>query len=249
MRRRPGLQGLQRGVEAREHFKSLGETVQQTKMELMKAQMASFKEKLEEFALSHREEIRRDPIFRAQFHTMCANIGVDPLASNKGMWAQLLGFGDFYYELGVQVVEACLATRAVNGGLMDLAALSRYVQRRRGSRAEPVSEDDLLRAIGKLKILGGGWAITKVGTRRLVRSVPGELSTDSNALLSLAQADGHVSQRRVMEALRWEKTRIQNTLDGLLQEGLAMVDDQSSGGERLYWFPCLESSSLAATAA
>ena len=59
---------------------------------------------------------------------MCANIGVDPLASNKGMWAQLLGFGDFYYELGVQVVEACLATRAVNGGLMDLSTLSRYVQ-------------------------------------------------------------------------------------------------------------------------
>ena len=59
---------------------------------------------------------------------MCANIGVDPLASNKGMWAQLLGFGDFYYELGVQVVEACLATRAVNGGLMDLESLSIYVQ-------------------------------------------------------------------------------------------------------------------------
>ena len=34
---------------------------------------------------------------------MCSNIGVDPLASNKGVWAQLLGFGDFYYELGVQV--------------------------------------------------------------------------------------------------------------------------------------------------
>lgn len=58
-----------------------------------------------------REEIRRSPEFRAQFHTMCANIGVDPLASNKGAWAQLLGFGDFYSELGVQVIEACLATR------------------------------------------------------------------------------------------------------------------------------------------
>ena len=34
---------------------------------------------------------------------MCANVGVDPLSSNKGMWATLLGFGDFYYELGVQV--------------------------------------------------------------------------------------------------------------------------------------------------
>lgn len=58
---------------------------------------------------------------------MCANVGVDPLASNKGMWAQLLGFGDFYYELGVQVVEACLASKAMNGGLMDLDSLRKQV--------------------------------------------------------------------------------------------------------------------------
>ena len=37
------------------------------------------------------------------------------------------------------------------------------VQRRRGSRSEPISEDDLMRAISKLKVLGGGWAVTKVG--------------------------------------------------------------------------------------
>ncbi len=58
---------------------------------------------------------------------MCANIGVDPLASNKGVWAQVLGFGDFYYELGVQIVEACLASRSLNGGLMDMQSLMRYV--------------------------------------------------------------------------------------------------------------------------
>jgi hypothetical protein len=27
------------------------------------------------------------------------------------MWNELLGFGDFYYELGVQLLEACLASR------------------------------------------------------------------------------------------------------------------------------------------
>ncbi len=75
-----------------------------------------------------RSDIRQDPVFRAQFHTMCANVGVDPLASNKGMWAQLLGFGDFYYELGVQIVEACLATRAYNGGFMELGSLRSAVQ-------------------------------------------------------------------------------------------------------------------------
>ena len=40
---------------------------------------------------------------------MCANVGVDPLSSNKGMWTQLLGFGDFYYELGVQVGQGRMA--------------------------------------------------------------------------------------------------------------------------------------------
>lgn len=45
---------------------------------------------------------------------------VDPLASNKGFWAEVLGVGDFYYELAVQIVEICLATRSENGGLMTL---------------------------------------------------------------------------------------------------------------------------------
>lgn len=45
---------------------------------------------------------------------------MDPLASNKGFWAEVLGVGDFYYELAVQIVEICLATRSVNGGLMAL---------------------------------------------------------------------------------------------------------------------------------
>lgn len=46
-------------------------------------------------------DIRKKPAFRAQFHEMCAKVGVDPLASNKGFWAELLGIGDFYYELGM----------------------------------------------------------------------------------------------------------------------------------------------------
>ena len=40
--------------------------------------------------VARREDIRANPAFRAQFHAMCANIGVDPLASNKGLWAQVL---------------------------------------------------------------------------------------------------------------------------------------------------------------
>lgn len=79
-------------------------------------------------------------MFRAQFHKMCSNCGVDPLASNKGFWAELLGFGDFYYELGVQIVEACLSSRPQNGGLCELRHLMEAVLKRRGGAAAPVSE-------------------------------------------------------------------------------------------------------------
>jgi ESCRT-II complex subunit VPS22 len=38
---------------------------------------------------------------------MCAQVGVDPLASSKGFFAEMLGVGDYYYELAVQIIEIC----------------------------------------------------------------------------------------------------------------------------------------------
>ena len=61
------------------------------------------------------------------------------------------------------------------------------LQRRRGSRADPVTEDDLLRAIERLAGLGSGFGVVKIGARQFVRSMPTELSTDSNVLIELAE--------------------------------------------------------------
>ncbi|GKU89181.1 hypothetical protein SLEP1_g3351 [Rubroshorea leprosula] len=113
----------------------------------MKEQLATFRSQLEEFARKHRNDIRKNPAFRSQFHEMCAKVGVDPLASNKGLWAELLGIGDFYYELGVQIVEICLATRPHNGGLINLQELCNLLRQKRKHDREAVSEDDCLRAI------------------------------------------------------------------------------------------------------
>lgn len=39
--------------------------------------------------------------------------------------------GDFYYKLGVQVADVCLATRGTNGGIMPLTELmNKLVERR-----------------------------------------------------------------------------------------------------------------------
>ncbi|MEW5316935.1 MAG: hypothetical protein WDW38_008274 [Sanguina aurantia] len=242
MRRGIGIAGLTQAARTKEQYKLAGDEVKKSSLGAMKEQMALFKRNLEAFAAKHKADIRKDPVFRAQFHTMCANIGVDPLASNKGMWAEMLGFGDFYYELGVQIVEACWATRAVNGGLMELPVLLRCVNTRRGTHADPISEDDVVRAIKKLKVLGGGFGIVIIGRTTYVRSVPGELNMDKNRVLELAQeSGGFVSCQSLQSKASWTATRATDVLQALLTEGLAMVDDGAPDGVRLYWFPCLNS--------
>ena len=127
----------------------MGEDLSAEILAQTQAAIADFKSNLEAFALEHRQAIRADPEFRAQFHAMCAHIGVDPLASNKSAVNKYLDFKDwsfasFYYELGVSVVEVCRATRPQNGGLIDLQELTRLVTRRRGSAVDKVSPDDIL---------------------------------------------------------------------------------------------------------
>lgn len=113
---------------------------------------------------------------------MCASIGVDPLSSGKGFWS-VLGMGDFYYELAVQIVEVCLgktltvplsfeilqrwitATNDKNGGLISLEELRNRLIKARGKRKEhqEISKDDLLRAAQKLKIFGSGFNVISYG--------------------------------------------------------------------------------------
>ena len=140
---------------------------------------------------------RRDPEFRRRFQEMCAQIGVDPLASGKGFWSNMLDIGDFYYELGntfmttlprmnivklgVQIVEVCMANQHKTGGLMELGEIRNKLIRSRGKSQhhQNISIDDLLRATKKLKVLGTGFTVIPLKSGRyLVQSVPGEMSRD-----------------------------------------------------------------------
>ncbi|KAI8923039.1 EAP30/Vps36 family-domain-containing protein [Entophlyctis helioformis] len=192
----------------------------------MQTLLATFKSNLEEFAQKHKKDIRRDPVFRMHFQRMCNNVGVDPLASNKGFWSDILGFGDFYYELGVQIAEVCLATRESNGGLIDLIELKRLVEKTRGKNAQPISEDDIVRSIKTLKPLGNGFDVIKIGNRSMVQSVPRELDVDFSTALSMAQEKGCVSVQTLKDALGWEEERATKVLDNLLKDGICWIDMQ-----------------------
>jgi ESCRT-II complex subunit VPS22 len=192
---------------------------------------------LEEFAAKHKNEIKKNAEFRQHFQQMCARIGVDPLASSKGFWAEMLGVGDFYYELGVQIIEVCLSTRERNGGLISLEDLKIRLLKSRGKYGQDVSDDDMLRAIKKLRVLGSGFAVIPVGGRRLVQSVPGELSMDHTTILQSAESSGYISHSDLVQETGWETARASQALEHLVHEGMAWVDDQAQ--ERQYWFPSL----------
>ena len=224
-----------------EKYKDKGTEIQENQLEQMSKQLEVFRSNLEDFAAKHKNEIKKNAMFRRQFQEMCASIGVDPLASGKGFWS-VLGIGDFYFELSVQVVEVCLATSYKNGGLITLEELrQRLIQARGKSKHHSeITTEDLLCATKKLRIFGDGFSVLPMGKGHyLVQSVPGELSMDHTAVLQVAtDNEGHLNCSDLETQLQWKRDRAQRSLDHMLKEGLAWVDTQSSQ-EPEFWFPSM----------
>eukprot|EP01132_Coremiostelium_polycephalum_P005652 gene5652-7037_t len=242
MRRGVGIQAIQKQNQQQKQLQNISEQITTENVKKIKEQLQTFKENLEEFAIKHKKDITKNPEFRKHFQDMCNMIGVDPLASNKGFWSQVLGVGDFYYELGVQIIEVCLKYRSTNGGLIEITVLANHIRKMRGKNSQEISCDDIECAIGKLKVLGNGFNIIKIESKKIVQSVPCELNKDHTDVLLNAQQKGYTNVSSLESNLKWSKQRIMNVLNFLLQEGIAWIDDQSD--ETLYWFPSLWNNSF-----
>jgi len=245
MKRGPiGVAGLQKKNQSQQSYRDKGSEIQSASLEQLKEVLPRFKANLEEFAKKYKKEINANPEFRKYFSEMCSKIGVDPLASNKGFWAEMLGVGDFYYELAVQIIEVCLKTRSRNGGLIAVDELRSHLEKMRGKKSQAISNDDIERAVRKVKILGAGFQLISVGSHTMVQSVPCELNIDHTTVLVLAQENKFVTSIMLEKDLKWTKDRIRSVLDLLVRESMAWIDDQSETGQRAYWFPSMMGGSL-----
>lgn len=243
MRRGPGLSALSRHSATTAQYSSLSSSISQSQLAALSTSLAQFRESLQAFAQKHRDDIRRDPAFRHQFQKMCAAIGVDPLQAQaggatgaSGAWSRL-GLGEWTYELAVQIVDVCVSTRALNGGLVELRDLIRRVERMRGQAG--VTPADVERSIALLDPLRAGYAIVDLGGTRYVRSVPRELDTDQGILLVLAaSAGGRVTPAAVKAHTGWTDVRARAAVDNcIMRDGLGWVDEQdsASGGGQVVW--------------
>jgi len=207
----------------------------------LSSQLETFQTNLETFAREHKDEIKKDPKFRKHFQEMCASIGVDPLASGKGFWSNMLEIGDFYYELAVQIVEVCMAHSEKTGGLMELGDIKHKLIKSRGRSAvhQEITTEDLLISAKKLKVLGNGFTVIGLGSGRyLVQSVPGELSSDQILVLEEAEKNnGCVSTSTLHTKMGWDHNRIDIVVNKMVGEGLVWVDAKAT--EKMYWVPSI----------
>lgn len=66
-RRQVGVGAIKKDKAAAEKFKAKTAQLQESSFQAMTNQMETFREKLEEFARSHKQEIKKDPEFRRHF--------------------------------------------------------------------------------------------------------------------------------------------------------------------------------------
>ena len=226
MRRGIGVSAFKNRQTDKEKYAALGKELEVSKLSSVRELLLEFKDALVQFAAKHRVRINSDPEFRVQFHSMCRSAGVDPLASNRGIWANVLGIGDFYFELGIVIIEICLKVRSQYGGLISVAdLLSRiHASDSKGSR-KSVSSADVLRAVEKVSVLGNGFRIVQIMGNPMVLSLPIELNKDHEDLINEAQDNGFVSEESMRNSLGWSSERFNETIRPLLLDGIVWLDD------------------------
>ena len=70
MRRRAGIGAIQKDKLVKEKLAAKGEELQEANLQEMSKQMDKFRDNLEQFAVSHKKDIQKDPEFRRHFQVL-----------------------------------------------------------------------------------------------------------------------------------------------------------------------------------
>ena len=228
MRRKVGVAVAVNRKKDEENFAKVGKNMEEIKLSFVNDVLDDFKTKLQDFAMKYKDRINSDPEFRMQFCEMCKSVGVDPLSSSKGFWGHTLGFGNYYFELGVKIVQICGSMRYQNGGIMKSEQLLSEITK--NSNFKSVSIDDITKSIEKLQILGNGFRLLNIQGRSYILSVPLELNKDHEEMLDVANENSInfnqllITQEIMNQSRGWSRERFDISIRLLLTEGIVWLD-------------------------
>ncbi|KAI9227651.1 MAG: EAP30/Vps36 family-domain-containing protein [Piptocephalis tieghemiana] len=231
MRRRgAGIAGLQRQVQAKEHYREAGYALATSQFEQLNAQLEIFRTHLTQFAQKHQNTLKKDPVVRARFLQLCSLLDVDPLAVDTTPNASL-SQKEPRPELIMHVIEAAASSRHYDGGLTSLDTLHHRIL----LKSQGVTPYDILRAVDGLNVLGAGWEVLQIGGNQYIQSLPSLLSPDTSEFLSLKLDQGYTNVDQLTHHLGWTKARSMACLEDALRHGICWVDEAPSPPQ--YWVP------------
>lgn len=224
-----------------QHFEQVGDEFSAANADIVTSQITTLQEYLTHFAYEHGSQIRTQPRFRAEFAQMCASIGVDLLSYSStndsgSIWSRIMGkdVNNFYFGLAVRIIEKCRASRDKNGGVITLAQLRSLLADT--EKSEAPTDDDIVRAIKSLEVLGPGMEIKYLPNNVVViRSATFDFTPDHGEVLMACEALGYVTVPMLSDNFSWAADRAQWTLDEMVTAGFLWVDNQVSPVQ--YWSP------------
>ena len=229
MRRNVGVGKVRNSQRTRERYDRTGKDLAETKKEHVEASLVDFRARLTEFAQQNVKLINKDPEFRKEFHTMCALVGVDVLATSKNssVFGNLFGgLNDFYVQLGVKILNLSLETRATDGGLMPFTRVLRSVN----AKSTIASADDVRRAVTSLESLGSGLCCVVVDDVDYVSTLdPLESRDELEALAAADPSTGRIDVHKLRNEIGVD--RASKALTELSSRSVAWID--SGGGENV----------------
>lgn len=202
------------------------------------------KEKLEEIARKYGVIIATSPKLQDEIERIRKQYGIPKeyiitqiISEEEVIKKGAMGIGTKidHEKLGMLLYQRALLKRKENGGIMTFAEA--YLLTNTGKLTQKLENKDIEKAV---KILEKNKLIP--GTRQLKSGVkiisffPIELTDDQNEVLSIASRSGSVTLEEIMLKTGWTKTRAQNVLQTLEEEGITRKDESYAHGEK-YYFP------------
>lgn len=204
-----------------------------------KQQLLCFRDGLQTFAQKYSSRIVKDSAFRHTFHTLCTELGIDPLCSSKNLFNRLFGLGRFYNEISIQVIDHCTRTKPFNGGYLRLDGLLACLNK---NRSPPVTEFDVVQAIKSLRALQCGYQVVDIGATRVVKSCTTQIDVHEVAIIQYffrkqaQSAEPYVFIRELKKELDIPLSHLNVALSNLLRVGVCALDDQVPKAERPHFY-------------
>lgn len=192
MRRGIGVGYVHSNAATKTQMNELGSRITAERVGDISAQLESLEAQLRTLSQRHKEAIMKDPVVRARFRQLAESLGLDLLSSQKNVFAGVLGLGDFYFQLAGKVVEFCMNERKFCGSYVPLKRTVEQVElhfdglisKEKGKKTH-ISEDDVTTALSKLRVLGEGYTIVKLGGVKFIQTTPdGTKGTDVALLVN-----------------------------------------------------------------